>query len=631
MLALGAAGLRVASLVAAEGLERVLAAAAFAVATAVVEVLALGLVGLGGSSAALAAAAGATWVAARLVPAPELSARTELAGWWRSLPPGGRLAMGAVAGAWLIWQAWLLRFPTLGFDSVLYHLSEATLWAGSGYTGETDLVIRRLPVTNYPITAEVFLSWGLGLSRSFVPASLLVPAHVALMGVASWCGLRSLDVPRLPRVLGTAAICAMPAVIGWQNNGALTDPVSLTWLVTCAALCAAARSRPMLLAPALVAAALAVGTKTTTLPLVLALLVAVGWMHRSRLRSMWRPLTAAGLLAVGCGGVWYLRNLFVHGSPLWPFIETPWGTPLPDAMEDADDSFLSHPRETIEVVGDLYLSRFLGGMVLLASAIAAPLLARERRAVWIASAAAIVSVLLWAQAPFTGVPPPEVRIPEGVFSTTRYLAPAVAAAIVALALAGSGSDWRARVAQLLLATGLAIELVQGFRLDFPEMPSPLTPLVGAAAGALAVWAADAVARRARIPAGLFAKPALVAAALAVGAMLAVPASGFVGRHAKRQVFASELTGWMARQPDDSRRVASAPVVIGPLAGDRLRRRLVPIPAGVSCPAIRARGRSEYIVLYVGPPANADVTRLRRCIERPPDHRDNAFQAWAPAP
>ncbi len=166
-----------------------------------VEVLALGLVGLGGSSPALAAAAGLTWAAARLAPAPELPARTELGRWWGSLPPGARLAAGAVAGAWLIWQAWLLRFPTLGFDSVLYHLSEATLWAGSGYTGETDLVIRRLPVTNYPITAEVFLSWGLGLSRSFVPASLIVPAHVALLGIASWCGLRNLEVTRLPRVL----------------------------------------------------------------------------------------------------------------------------------------------------------------------------------------------------------------------------------------------------------------------------------------------------------------------------------------------------------------------------------------------------------------------------------------------
>src|SRR3954468_6328383 len=146
-LALGSAGLRVASLVAPRGLERALAAAALAVAAAVVEVLILGLFGLGGSSAALAIAAGVAWVAARGAPAPELPARTELARWWSSLAPGGRLAAGALAGAWLVWQAWLLRFPTLGFDTVLYHLSESAVWAGSGHTGDTALVIRRLPVT----------------------------------------------------------------------------------------------------------------------------------------------------------------------------------------------------------------------------------------------------------------------------------------------------------------------------------------------------------------------------------------------------------------------------------------------------------------------------------------------------
>src|SRR4051812_37874101 len=154
-LALGAAGFRVASLAAPAGLERLLAAAALAAAAAVVEVVVLGLVGLGGSSPALTAAAGLTWLAAKRAPAPALPARTELARWWGSLPLPGRLAAGALAGAYLAWQAWLLRYPTLGFDTVLYHLSESAVWATSGHAGATDTVIRRLPVTNYPISAEV--------------------------------------------------------------------------------------------------------------------------------------------------------------------------------------------------------------------------------------------------------------------------------------------------------------------------------------------------------------------------------------------------------------------------------------------------------------------------------------------
>jgi hypothetical protein len=631
-VALGAAGLRAASLAAPRGLERVLAAAALAVAAAVVEVLVLGLAGLGRSPVALAAAAGATWLAARALPAPELPASAELRRWWQDLAPAPRVVAGALAGAWVVWQAWLLRHPTLGFDTVLYHLSEAAVWHGSGHAGAVEPVIRRIPVTNYPITDEVFLTWGLGLARSLVPVSLIVPAQVALLGAAGWCGLRAVALPPAVRALGTATLCGFPAVIGWQSNGAMPDPASLAWLVTCAALCAASRARPALVAPAIVAGGLAIGTKTTTAPLALAVLAAAVWIHRERLRPLWRPLAAATLLAVGAGGVWYLRNLIDHGSPLWPFVATPWGDSLPPALKQANDSFAEHPRETLDVVGDLYLSRFLGGIVLLAGAAAAPLLARRRRAVWLASAAAVVSFLIWARAPFTGVPPPAIRIPEGVFSTTRYLIPALAAAVLALALAAAGRGIGARVAQLTLLAALGIELVQAFRLGWPAMPSPLTPIAGAAAGAVAGAAAHGLRRRRGPPALAppVARALLLAAGLALAALLAVPASGYVRRHAQAHVFASGLSGWMARRPDDDRSVWSAPIVVATLTGDRLARRLRPLPRATDCATLRARARSAYVVLYVGPPPDAAVIAVARCMPRPPDFRDDAFQAWAPA-
>ncbi len=625
VLALGAAGLRVASLAAPRGLERVIAAAVLAAATAVVEVLLLGLVGLSDSSFVLAAAAGLTWLAARRAPEPELAPRVELAGWWAGLSLPGRLAVGALAGAWLVWQAWLLRFPTLGFDTVLYHLSESAVWATNGHAGGTDLVIRRLPVTNYPITDEVFMSWGLGLARSLVPASLMVPPQVALLGLSAWCGLRALDVTRLPRALGTAAVCAMPAVIGWQSNGALTDPASLAWLVACGALCVASRSRPLLVAPALVAGALAIGTKTTTAPLALVVLAAALWIHRARLRELWRPLLAAALLAVGCGGVWYLRNLIDHGSPLWPFVAAPWGTPLPPAMESANDSFAANIKETIDVVGDLYVDRFLGGIVLLAAALAAPLLAWRRRAVWLASAAAVVSTVLWARAPFTGVPPLEVRIPEGVFSTTRYLIPAVTAAVVALALAGAPAAgvpawrrgcwapaWRSSWSRPSSST---------------SPPSPRRSRRWPARSSERRWPG----RSRRCGCASPPRPALVAGALALGALLAWPASGYLERHAQSKVFATGVTTWMAQQPDDDKPVYSAPLVLGPLAGDRLQRELVPIPRATDCAALRAQARRGYVLLYVGPPADRGVAALRRCMRRPPAFADAAFRVWAPGP
>src|SRR5436190_9416729 len=83
VLALAQASLRVASTAAPVGLERVIAAAVIGVAAAVVEALALGVVGLGGSTAALAAAAAVTWLLAHtLVSRPEISPVGELEQWW---------------------------------------------------------------------------------------------------------------------------------------------------------------------------------------------------------------------------------------------------------------------------------------------------------------------------------------------------------------------------------------------------------------------------------------------------------------------------------------------------------------------------------------------------------------------
>jgi hypothetical protein len=631
-VALGAAGLRVTSLAAPSGLERALAAAALGFAAAVCEALLLGLFGLGGSSWALAGAALATWLAARLlVPAPDVTVGSELASWWDGLPAWPRVLTGALAGAWLAWVVWLLRHPSLGFDTVLYHLSEAAVWTHGGSPGSIELILRGLPVTNYPITDEVFLTWAIAISRSLVPASLLVPAQVLLLGAAAWCGLRSLAVPRPVAGVAVAALCSLPAVIGWQSNGAATDPAALAWLVTAAALVAASRARPALVAPAVVAAGLAIGTKTTTGPLVVVLLCVAAWLHRERLRAMWRPLALAAVLALGAGGVWYLRNLFDHGSPLWPFVALPWGDSLPPAVKAANDSFLSRPGETLDAVGDLYRDRFLAGIVLLAGALVAPLLAWRRRAVLLASAAAVGSLLVWAQAPFTGVPDTRLRVIEGTFSTTRYLLPALAAAVLALALAGAGRSVGARIARAVLAAAAAIGLVQAFRLGFPAMPSALTPVAGAAVGAAVAFGEHVLgSRRPHVALGRLGRPVALACALALGALLAWPASGYVERFASTGAFASAVSRWLAGRGDSDRPVSSAPIVVGTATGDRLERPLSPIPEATGCVAMRRRARDGYVLLYVGPPADRKVLALARCLApREPDYEDREFRAWAP--
>jgi len=116
--ALLGAGLRVAARTGSVGLERFVAAAVVAGAAAVIEALALGLIGLGSSPVALPLAAGATWfVAQRRLPAPRPRPRAEVAAWWRRLSAPQQLAFGAAAGAGVFLLAWSLFHPYISLDA----------------------------------------------------------------------------------------------------------------------------------------------------------------------------------------------------------------------------------------------------------------------------------------------------------------------------------------------------------------------------------------------------------------------------------------------------------------------------------------------------------------------------------
>src|SRR4051794_40431599 len=203
--ALGAAGVRAASPLAAEGLARGLVAATFAAAAAVAEALALGLFALGGSTAALVIAAVATTAIARLLlPDPRVRLADELALWWGGRGAAERAALGGLAGAAAAWAAWQLRYPALGFDTIVYHAPEIVLWLQHGTPGSIQELIPDQPVGNYPLTAEVSIAWAMGICGSFVPLILIPWAWIALTAVAGWTGLRALGVPLWPRALALA-------------------------------------------------------------------------------------------------------------------------------------------------------------------------------------------------------------------------------------------------------------------------------------------------------------------------------------------------------------------------------------------------------------------------------------------
>lgn len=633
LIALLSAALRVASMTGARGLDRVLATAPIAAAAAILWALGLGLVGLGTTPLALAAGAGATWLAARRLPA-EVGPRPleELRSWWTGLGTSARVALGALGGLALAYTAFLLRYPAIGDDGLNYHLPAIAGWVVDGAPGTQTDYFDDLPTGSYPITNEVLLSWSVGLSRGLVPITVWPVITLALLAAGIWRGLRLLEVGRGVSALAAAMLITSPIVV-LQVPGPNTDLPAAAWLAVCVALCAGARARPALLAPALLAAALAVGTKTTPAAPALCALIVAGIAVRPSLRGLAWPLALAAVVGTIVGGTWFVRNLIEHGSPLWPLVASSFGDPLPFVLRQIDGRLIAD-LGSIPPRADGYARALGGAVVVLAAALLAPL-ARPRREVVLATSVAVLCVLVWASAPYTGYP----RGEEYDFSATnavRYLLPSLAAAVLAVALVArrSGSV-RLGAAIAVLVAAVAWNVERDIALGFPFLPSAVLLGAGALAGGVAGLA---VRRLPSVPAA----PVVAAAAVVLSALLALPAAGYVDRHLRVDAFAEGSARWIADRPGfagGDRPVASVGTVNGALAGDHLRHPVRLLPAGESCPELRRRVRSEWLVLpqprivpgLVAPPASVRrLASLHRCLTvLEPGYADEFFAVYGP--
>ena len=269
--ALGGAGLRLASLAAPSGPERAVAAVVIAASIAALEALALGLVRLGTSTAALAGAAALTWLLARsFLPAPDSPPGTELAAAWRRPPPARRVALGAVAGVWLAWAVWLLRYPALGIDTVGLSPDRRRRLGGRRQPGRDRAAVPQRAGRQLPAHERGAAGLGHGDRAELRVRRPVGPGDDGAAGRGGLGGAARRARSGGRRHPAVAALCVLPVLTHYQQNGANTDIPAFAWLVSAAFLSLASARRPALIAPALLAAALAVGTKTTTLPLAAA-------------------------------------------------------------------------------------------------------------------------------------------------------------------------------------------------------------------------------------------------------------------------------------------------------------------------------------------------------------------------
>jgi hypothetical protein len=653
--ALGAAGWRLASMAVPSGLLRAIGAAVLAAGAAVLSALALALVGLGASAVALAFVAVVLWLVVRgTVPASPPSAGEQLIAWWRGLPAAGRVARVAVAGAFVGYLAWILRHPGLGLDALTYHLALPVDWAHNGRPGSLVAVNDALPIQNYPLTWEVLVAWFTGIGHTLVPAMLVTPGSLLLLVAAVRAGLGELEVSGRLVWLAAAALATLPIVV-IQLPGPNNDLPEMAWLACVGALVAGAAGaagrdrRPGLLAVALIAAGLCVGTKTTGAPLAALALVLGGWACRRELRRLARPLVLAAVLAAVIGGVWYVRNLIDHGAPFWPLSTTPWGDPIPAPFRAVDVSLLNNFHATLHARTDAYWRVLAGGVILVVGAVVSVLWATRWAVRW-AALAVVATLLIWAASPYTGIS----SSTQLAIGATRYLLPCLLAAAAAVALAARGAGvaglrgrgagaLRGAVAEALSAAvllgAIVINVDRDAPLGFPNAPPVRLLLIAAGVAGLAALAAEFLVKApgARAARGWLTRwgASMLAAAVAVAALatLLVPVNGYMSAHAGTGLFDAGLVRWL-----DSRaafRHGHEPVLIGPVTvavvtGSRLAHPVTLLPGDDRCSTLIRQARDAWVVMEIGPTAVSYARHWVGCLPgRRAAYLDGNFLVFAP--
>ncbi len=367
----------------------------------------------------------------------------------RGAPSASRLELGvAVLIALIVAAQW--AGPTLlsldrgiyGGDSLWYHLPFAAHIAQSGSV--TSLLYTDPLYLNwfYPQVSELVHAAGLLLLGNDFLSPLLNLGWLGLALFAGWCIGRPYGAGATS-LAAVAAVMAANLLFSRQPGNANNDVVAIALFLSAVALLLNARwpGRPTAAPPmgallvAGLAAGLALGTKLTVVPPVLALTLGVIWVagkgFRLRAAGTW-----IGAMAVG-GGYWYARNLIVSGNPF------PWQDIGPihhaEALQGRHPYAIVHYATDTDVWGKYFtpaLHERLGDLwpAYLGLAVIAVLLVlwRGGRIERMLGAVALLAAIAYLLTPL-GASGPE-GMPIGFRLNIRYLAPGLVLALTLVAI-----------------------------------------------------------------------------------------------------------------------------------------------------------------------------------------------------
>ena len=392
----------------------------------------------------------------------------------RAAPSVGRVELGvAIALGLVVAAQW--AGPTLlaldrgiyGGDSLWYHLPLAAHIAGTGSV--TGLLYTDPLYLNwfYPQVSELLHAGGILLFGNDFLSPLINMAWLGLALFAGWCIGRPYGTGATS-MAAVASVMAANLLFSRQPGNANNDVVAIALFLSAVALLLNARwpelaprqpageatpGRSLVGAPpagvlivAGLAAGLALGTKLTVVPPVLALTVGVIYIsagYRLRASAEWIGATLVG------GGYWYVRNLIVSGNPF------PWQDIGPihhaEALQGRHPYAIVHYATDTKVWGRYFtpaLHERLGDLwpVYLALAVIAVLLVlwRGGRIERMLACVAVIAAIAYLLTPL-GASGQE-GMPVGFRLNIRYLAPGLVLALTLLAIpprfAGEQRVWR---------------------------------------------------------------------------------------------------------------------------------------------------------------------------------------------
>jgi dolichyl-phosphate-mannose-protein mannosyltransferase len=267
-----------------------------------------------------------------------------------SWPPAA-MAMLLMA-ATLVWRVVLaVRLPVIDVAGWEYHLVNVDVWLQSN---QIVRVSQNAWTDGWPAGGELLTTWLAAFTRTDSLAGFtgLLPIPLGMVAVAGLA--RSFGADRRPALLAGLLFGMTPALVALAGTSyvdpATTAGVLATWWLGLRALRDRGRSTALLCG---VAAGLAAGTKDTSLflvaPIVAAVAVAAGWevmtggepgRRRQQLTSHAAQRLALCLLPVLIlGGSWYIKNLLVHGNPIYPIAVGPLAGIPPDSFAKTSRQF----------------------------------------------------------------------------------------------------------------------------------------------------------------------------------------------------------------------------------------------------------------------------------------------------